>query len=222
MLRHDKYHEFSYQLCELLSQHKHITMKNLIKTPLFFFSIFLSGLLTIQMVSAQTYSLNNDTSFLEVHGTSSLHDWHVDAENQMGKLEVTKADGLTISKLNFSVESESLKSGKSSMDKNTYKALESDSYNTIDFSMSSVEKVVKIADGTYDVSVTGNLTIAGVTKSKPLDFKIKIKGNNILIDGEKTMLMTDFGIDPPKALFGTIKTGDEIKIIFKTVFENKN
>lgn len=172
------------------------------------------------MVSAQTYTLNNDSSFLEVHGTSSLHDWHVAAENQMGELEVSTADGLTISKLNFSVESESLKSGKSGMDKNTYKALESGSYNTIDFNMSSVDKVIKIADNSYDVSVTGNLTIAGVTKSKPLELKIKINGNTILIDGEKTMLMTDFGIDPPKALFGTIKTGDEIKIIFKTVFNN--
>ena len=33
------------------------------------------------------------------------------------------------------------------------------------------------------------------------------------------MKMTDYGIEPPKALLGTIKTGDDIKIIFKTVFQ---
>jgi hypothetical protein len=34
------------------------------------------------------------------------------------------------------------------------------------------------------------------------------------------MLMTDFGIDPPKALLGTIKTGDEIEVKFKSIFIN--
>lgn len=222
MPRHDKYHEFSWQLCEPLPQQKHITMKNSLKSALFLFTIFLSGLLCFQTASAQTYTLNNDTSFLEVHGTSSLHDWHVDAEKQMGKLEVSKADGFTISSLNFSVESESLKSGKSGMDKNAYKALKSDDYKTIDFKLSSIETMNKITDNSYKVSALGNMTIAGATKLVPIELNIKLDGNNVLIDGEKTMLMTDFGIDPPRALLGTIKTGDEIKIIFKTAFNTKN
>jgi len=31
--------------------------------------------------------------------------------------------------------------------------------------------------------------------------------------------MTEFGIEPPTAIFGTLKTGDEISIDFNVVFK---
>ena len=36
-------------------------------------------------------------------------------------------------------------------------------------------------------------------------------------DSIKSILLTVFGIAPPKALFGTIKTGDEIEVKFKVL-----
>ncbi|OZV67636.1 YceI family protein [Winogradskyella aurantia] len=184
-------------------------------------SIF-SSILFSHVAFSQSYNLNNDTSLLEVHGTSSLHDWHVDAEKQMGKAEISTSNGMDIKTLNFSVASESLKSGKGSMDKNTYKALKTDSFKTIDFSLTSVKNVEKTSENSFKINAIGNMTICGVTKSIPIDFKIKSVGNQLLVEGEKPMLMTDYGIEPPKALFGTIKTGDEINVVFKAVYETKN
>ncbi|WP_370000070.1 YceI family protein [Winogradskyella sp.] len=179
------------------------------------FCLFLVAKISV----AQTYNLNNDTSFLEVHGTSSLHDWHVDAETQNGKITVSNLDDLQLDALSFSVMSESLKSGKSGMDKNTYKALKTDKHKTITFKMSSVKSIELVSDSNYKVTVIGDMTISGVTKSIAIDLKLELKENKILIEGEKSMKMTDYGIEPPKALLGTIKTGDDIKIIFKTVFQ---
>ena len=179
------------------------------------FCLFLFAKISV----AQTYNLNNATSFLEVHGTSSLHDWHVDAETQNGKITVSNLDDLQLDALSFSVMSESLKSGKSGMDKNTYKALKTDKHKTITFKMSSVKSIELVSDSNYKVTVIGNMTISGVTKSISIDLKLELKDNKILIEGEKSMKMTDYGIEPPKALLGTIKTGDDIKIIFKTVFQ---
>jgi polyisoprenoid-binding protein YceI len=177
--------------------------------------------LSFQFGLSQTFNLNNETSFMEIHGTSSLHDWHVDAQEQSGYVRLVNEEEVSIKALSFSVIAESLKSGKSGMDKNTYKALNTKEYNTIVFELERVKNAKKIATDKYLVSAIGDMTIAGVTKSVSLDFNLHLKGRAILIDGETTMLMTDYGISPPKALLGTIKTGDEIKIIYKTIFNRE-
>jgi polyisoprenoid-binding protein YceI len=176
-------------------------------------------LFCFQTASAQTYTLDNGTSFLQVNGTSSLHDWHLDAEEQSGLIEFSDLLTAQISRLKFSVQSESLKSGKSSMDKNTFKALKTDKHKTIDFDFKDVKSIEKLSENNYEVALNGNLTVSGVTKQVTIGFKLVIENNLIKLNGEKTILMTDFGIEPPKALLGTIKTGDEITIAFKPVFK---
>ena len=194
-------------------------MMHLFKLKNFLILAFLGFLFSNQTIG-QTFTINNDTSFLEVHGTSSLHDWHVDAQKQSGTLTINSLDDLDIKNLFFKVFAESLKSGKKRMDKNTYKALNTNEFKTIDFTLLSVNSKQKISDTDYKLSVSGDLTISGITNKISLQLKLTIHGDTIAIEGEKSILMTDYGIAPPKALLGTIKTGDEIKIVFKAVFEN--
>ncbi|MEP5936390.1 MAG: YceI family protein, partial [Winogradskyella arenosi] len=73
----------------------------------------------------------------------------------------------------------------------------------------------------YKVSVSGKMTIAGVTKTISVDLTANLQGSNVILEGNKTFKMTDFGIDPPKALLGTIKTGDDITIVFKSTFNKQ-
>lgn len=183
------------------------------KTLLFALTLFVS------QTYAQEYSLNNATSELTVFGTSNLHDWDVKAEKQSGKLALDRSGQLQIKLLQVSVETESLKSGKSGMDKNTYKALKTNKHKSISFNMKEVKSISKLNDNSYRVSVTGNLTIAGVTKNTGLDFIIEVASSQVILKGSKSFKMTDFGVDPPKALLGTVTTGDEVKIEFKTVFK---
>lgn len=183
------------------------------KTLLFALTLFVS------QTYAQEYSLNNATSELTVFGTSNLHDWEVKAEKQSGKLALDRSGQLQIKLLQVSVETESLKSGKSGMDKNTYKALKTNKHKSISFDMKEVKSISKLNDNSYRVSVTGNLTIAGVTKNTGLDFIIEVASSQVILKGSKSFKMTDFGVDPPKALLGTVTTGDEVKIEFKTVFK---
>ncbi|TCK66684.1 YceI-like domain-containing protein [Winogradskyella wandonensis] len=194
-------------------------MKSLITTQkkVLFSSLFLFASLSI--LCAQSYKLDNKTSFLQVNGTSSLHDWHVDAERQSGILEFSNIDEGAIKSIKFSVESESLKSGKSGMDKNTYKALKTKSFKTIDFSLTKIISVNELSEGHYNVKAEGKLLICGVSKVIPMDFELIIKNESAQIIGKNTLLMTDYGIEPPRALLGTIKTGDEIVISYKTVFK---
>jgi polyisoprenoid-binding protein YceI len=45
----------------------------------------------------------------------------------------------------------------------------------------------------------------------------KWKANSMTVSGDYTLKMTDYGIQPPKAMWGTIKTGDEVTIKFEIV-----
>ena len=174
-------------------------------------SIYLTLVLSLAAFAAmaQTYTVSNKTSKLEVFGTSTLHDWEIKAETVSGKADLT-VDGanVTINSLYFQLKGETLKSGKSSMDKNTYEALKTDDHPWIKYQL----KTAKAEGG--KLSTTGTLTIAGASKQVQMTVTPTVEGNKVSFKGKITFKMSDFKIDPPTALMGTIKTGDEVTISF--------
>jgi polyisoprenoid-binding protein YceI len=171
-------------------------------------------------VNAQSYKLNNKTSSLLIDGTSNIHDWTIEAENTGGLLSVGFDEGELeeIEKLEFTAVAESLVSGKSGMDKNTYKALNTDKYKNITFTLNKVNAIEKLSGNDYKVKTTGSLMIAGVKKDVSLNFNLNCNSDQLVLTGQYKLNMTDFKIDPPTAMFGTIKTGEEVLIKFETHF----
>jgi len=48
-----------------------------------------------------------------------------------------------------------------------------------------------------------------------------VQNGEIQFTGSQELLMTDFGIDPPTAVFGTIRSKDEIRIEFDVTLSQK-
>ena len=188
-------------------------MKTFKKMIIRIISMIVLSVCLMHTVKAQDYVLNNQNSKLIVAGTSSLHDWEIVANDVKGNLTLHQSD-ITIQKLKIDVVSESLKSGKNGMDKNTYKALKTKEFKSIVFEMLEVKEMTKQSYEKYKVSTIGNLKVAGVTKKTTVNFILTIKDNSANLTGEKTFKMTEYKIDPPRALLGTITTGDEITIKF--------
>ena len=159
-------------------------------------------------------------SKLKVLGTSNLHDWEIDAKAMSGKSTMTiDANELkAIKSLDFAVEVEQLKSGKSGMDDNTFKALKSKTYKTINFKLVSVTKITKTAENNFTVETQGDLTIAGVTKRINQTFTVKLAGKKATFTGKTKIDMTVYGVKPPTALMGTIKTGKDVTVDFKVTY----
>src|SRR5665811_2354958 len=85
--------------------------------------------ITIPLSGQEFTSLQSESS-MKITGTSTVHDWEIDVTSFSAKAVLK---GESIEKVEFSAEVESLKSGTSSMDNNTYKALNADKYPTIKF-----------------------------------------------------------------------------------------
>ncbi|HSI69904.1 MAG TPA: YceI family protein [Gillisia sp.] len=175
---------------------------------------------TTQISVAQTYNLNNGASTLKVEGTSNVHDWEIEAKDQKGKLvaELDNGQLVKISQLEFTVVAESLKSGKSGMDKNTYKALRTDKNKQIIYKMTKVNNIDCVTTGNCKVTTSGTLNIAGSSRPIDITFDAKVSGDKITLTGSKELIMSDFKVDPPTAMFGTITTGDKVNIKFQSTF----
>lgn len=152
-----------------------------------------------------------------IKGTSTLHNWESVVEKTEATLIINNLNDIGIETLNVKVAVFSIKSGKKTMDKLTYKALKGKEHPMITFIFKKGEIVDENSDF-INIKLIGDLTIAGVTKNVSVNTKINKFGNTIALTGSHKLKMTDFGIKPPKALLGTIKTGDEITIEFNLKF----
>lgn len=181
---------------------------------------FLVMVFSANTMVGQTFNVNSGASSLKVEGTSNIHDWELSAKELQGSIKVQMEDGqlVKLDQLQFAVVAESLKSGKGGMDKNTYKALDTDKHRRITYELSSVKNLDCTSKTSCKVITNGVLTIAGTQKNVELIFDVKVAGDKITLSGDKKIKMTDFKVDPPTAMFGTITTGDEVNIKFQTVF----
>ncbi|MEG9327156.1 YceI-like domain-containing protein [Salinimicrobium catena] len=181
---------------------------------------FLVMIFSANTIAAQSYNLNSGASNLKVEGTSNIHDWEMTAKDFQGTMKVEMEDGqlVKIDQLDFAVVAESLKSGKGGMDKNAYKALNTDDHKKITYKLEKVNNIDCTSSSSCKVTTSGYLTIAGTRKLVDITFDAKVNGNQITLSGSKKINMTDYKVDPPTAMFGTITTGEEVNIKFQAAY----
>lgn len=175
--------------------------------------------LTVFAFSTQAqvvYKLQPENSKLLVEGTSTVHDWEVEATefNAETQLKVENNSVAQISHVLFTTQAESLKSGKNLMDRKIQDALKTNKHPEITFSLKGNEAITG-----EEATISGMLTIAG--QAREVDVTVNFDAQNpqtLGVTGEVPLKMSDFNIDQPTAMMGTIKTGDEIKVKFDLEF----
>ena len=171
-------------------------MKAIITTILIF------GLYTGQ----GTFEANLSKSELLIEGTSTVHDWTSTVNDYQVTGVLTENE---VNDLKVIVTTRSIKSGKSIMDDKTYDALEADKFPNVVFEASQLER------SNDKISGTGQLNIIG--KERPISFTADTQAlpdGALQVTGAVSLKMSDFGIEAPTAMFGTITTGDEVTIQF--------
>jgi hypothetical protein len=184
--------------------------------------IFICSLFTSISSTGQIKYHSNGPVKLTVQGTSNIHDWDIKSEKGVCSAEfLFTSTGYIggISALRFSVPAESLKSDNKSMDKNTYKALNTDKYNTISF-VASNAAIKPNGSAGFTLVTRGKLTISGVTRDVELTANgVMNSDKSITYSGTYKLKMTDYNVTPPSIMLGTIKTGDAVTIKFDLVLK---
>lgn len=160
-------------------------------------------------------------------GDSSLHVYSSTAHNlkvtvrfpsDKPAFEQLKAGQLKT--LEVTVPVKEMRSGKDGLDKNMQKALKAEENPNIFFRMEKYEIAASTNPSReIPVKAAGILEIAGVKNEVVLNGTLNREGAGARIKGTKEVLMTDYGIKPPKILL--IKTYNEIQVHYDLVMDEK-
>jgi polyisoprenoid-binding protein YceI len=175
--------------------------------------------------SAQTTKVAvSPESRLWVEGTSTLHDWTCRTQSLDATIEfegkaaeqLGAAPPAALRRVQVKVPVKSLKCGHGGMDNNLYKALNADATPEISYIMASFEPAAAENDASFGLKTVGTLTIVGTERRIAMDVTAtRLSDGSMKAVGVVPIKMTDFGIKPPAAMFGRIKTGDDVKVKFE-------
>jgi polyisoprenoid-binding protein YceI len=98
--------------------------------------------------------------------------------------------------------------------------LESASHPTIAFSSTEIS-ADKIADGWYRLTITGKLSLHGVTSTQRIDGQLRLMEDEVRVSGEKTLSQAAYRIKRVTALGGMLQLHDELKVAFDLVARNE-
>ena len=154
-----------------------------------------------------------------VDGTSNKNDWTVKATELSGFVHLqVKGDVLEITGGGFTVAARKLVSEHGViMDRLMQGALKSGTHPSIIYELVSAA-VTPLAPGKYAVATQGRVTIAGVTKDVAQTVSAeRLPDGRLRFTGSQPILMNEYGMTPPTAMFGALRAGNRVVVNFELV-----
>jgi len=166
-----------------------------------------------------------ETARITISGNSNIHAYTASTTTvrvmraQFGSLEgpdlwanALKPGG--VEAFEIAIPAATLTSPREGLDKNMHKALQVKDHSEINFRLLRLEPRSGAAGAFRGIGV---LTITGVEREIALDITTERKGATLTVKGEVQLLMTDFGIKPPTAMLGMLKTDPKVTVTVETV-----
>ena len=181
----------------------------------------ISPLAGVVLTGESTYKLAHGYS-VTIHGTLSNRHWVETVGEVSGEMTAGPhvGGGTDLSSIWITMIVRSIKSDMGmTMDNKTYKALKAEADPEITFRLGAPVTVPPAHGKRQPIAQVGQLTLAGVTRPTTLWINdLDIGPDSMRFAGKQSIKMTDFGVKPPSALFGTLKVGPVLTINFITVF----
>jgi polyisoprenoid-binding protein YceI len=175
--------------------------------------------------SQDLYVLSREYS-VTIDGTSNLRDWKETVGEVSGFMEaaVNEDGSVILRSIRINMEVLSIRSDMGRvMDSKTYDALKATAHPQILFRLDAPFRLSQMRNCATAIPIKGNLSLAGVCKPVTmLVTTIEITQGKLFFEGRQNLKMTDFGVKPPSALFGTMRASPDITIHFKTDFINQS
>jgi len=169
-------------------------------------------------------------SVLWLEGTSTMHDYEsrskevaVEFVRGAGVAQPTDAAGLMalirsseVLEVRVQVPVASLRSEKDGLDKNLRKAMKADKHPSVRFVLNKYSIAPEAAKGdTVAIQAEGLLTVAGQERPISLAARAYPAAQGVWLEGSEKLLMSEYGIKPPKMFLGTLKVHDPITVHYR-------
>lgn len=164
-------------------------------------------------------------SKLWIEGGSNLHAWSCKASAFDASIVVdpafakqTSAVPKYLQRVEIRVPVSNLKCGHGQMDKNLLKALKADEAPTITYILGTFDVDPAQTTDVVNLKTAGTLRVAGQESGVRMNVSATwLADGSIKAVGTLPILMTDFGVKPPTALLGTLKTDNKVVVKFELV-----
>jgi len=120
----------------------------------------------------------------------------------------------------ISVPVMSLHGDSGGMDRDMQKALKAQEHPAIEYAFEKLQRAELHWDShnhqaNLKLLVIGDLSMAGVKRPIAMDVIVRRDSHrHFLAHAQTALLMTDYGVTPPTALFGLIKAGNQVVVVF--------
>ena len=168
---------------------------------------FLMGIACCTTGTAQKYFTKNGS--ISFFSTTAIEDIKADNNQVMAVINTQNGE------LQFSLLTKGFHFKKALMEEHfNADYMESDKFpkSTFKGSITDISKVNFTTDGTYPASVSGGLTIHGVTKNTTANGTITVKGGKIAGTSKFVVTVADFGISIPKIYRDNIAKTVEVTV----------
>jgi polyisoprenoid-binding protein YceI len=195
-----------------------------------------AALLLAASAAAETvrYEAQPTGSKMAMEGTSTIHDWTVRSPTINGFIEAdanfpeSALNDPTAAKpvVQVFIPVDTLKSYAEAMDSVMQDHLNMEQYPRIEYRLTELKpRSAAGAAGPLKFDAVGTLTVSGTTQTIIMPVTIeRLDRTKLKVVGSMPLKMTDFDVTPPAPrILGmpTIKTGDDIKISFEWLVEQK-
>lgn len=96
------------------------------------------------------------------------------------------------------------------------RSLETDRHPTLSFRLQSLQHVRPSDDG-FEAVAVGLLRLRGVWRPVTSIVRVRFEGDRVEVEGEFPVLMSSFGIRPPRLMLGMLRMNDEVTVKYRIV-----
>jgi hypothetical protein len=174
--------------------------------------------------AAQPLPLAMDTARVTLSGTSNVHDYSAWTDT-VRVTRVVLAPGVdpqtwwddvvrpgVLQHFEIAIPVATLTSRDAGLDQKMYEALEADTNRDIVFRLTRLEPA-----STGVLLAIGKVRVAGVEREVVMPLQVQRRDETLVVKGRVPLLMTDFGITPPTAMLGILKTDPKVMVAFEVI-----
>ena len=164
-------------------------------------------------------------SRLWLEGSSNVRDWTCSATSMEALIDMDRRTmdsqdlqvvAKSIRSVNVKVPVRTLKCGDRHMEANMYQALKAPKAPAVSYIVAKFDAIPQIAADGISMQVTGRLSMAGVERSVQMTVATeRMRDGTRRARGSVPILMTDFGITPPRPWMGILRTANKVLVQFE-------